>query len=106
MTLKELKTRCIDNGFKYAYGLFKDEVKAPYLIAYSDESNMFHADGKVYFKRTLVKLIYTYVNRNSEEMEKIEDEILGDIVWNKSDENYLENERVWQITYSFYIIGG
>ena len=48
MTLEELKTRCINAGFKYAYGLFKKPTDPPHLIAICKESENFMADNKVY----------------------------------------------------------
>ena len=35
--------------------------------------------------------------------DKIEDEILGDIAWNKTEETYLQDEKVWQVSYFFEI---
>ena len=37
MTLEDLKTRCIEQGIPYAYGLFKKTVDPPYLIAFGRE---------------------------------------------------------------------
>ena len=34
---------------------------------------------------------------------KIEDKSLGDIPWNKTDETYLSDEDVWQVSYFFEI---
>ena len=34
-------------------------------------------------------------------LEKIENEILGDIPWNKTEETYLQDEDVWQVSYFF-----
>ena len=34
---------------------------------------------------------------------KIEDNILGDIPWNKTEETYLLDEDVWQVSYFFEI---
>jgi len=61
------------------------------------------ADNKVYSKDIPIKLDYTYINKDIEMQNKIEDEILGDIAWNKTDETYLSNEDVWQVSYFFEI---
>ena len=103
MTLEELKQRCIDAGFKYAYGKFKKPTEPPHLVAISTGSENFMADNKVYLKDTNIQLDYTYLIKNIEMQNKIEDEILGDIAWNKSDETYLSDEDVWQISYFFNI---
>ena len=101
MTLKELKTRCENAGFKYAYGLFKQTTEPPHLIAISTTTDNFMADNKVYYGPIPIQLDYTYTEKNLEEQEKIEKEILGDIAWNKTEETYLQDEGVWQVSYFF-----
>lgn len=103
MTLEELKTRCENQGFQYAYGVFKTVVEPPFLVARSRESNNFNADNKVYLKNTTIQLVYQYLNKNITEQNKIEDIILGDIAWNKSEEVYLSDEKIWQVSYFFEI---
>lgn len=103
MTLEELKTRCKNAGFKYAYGLFKQSTDPPHLIAISTASDNFMADNKVYHESTTIQLDYTYLEKNLEEQKKIENEILSDVAWNKSDETYLSDEEVWQVSYFFEI---
>lgn len=101
MTLAELKTRCEEQGFLYAYGEFKKPVNPPHLSAISTATDNFMADDKVWHKDLPIQLDYTYEDKNIEEMNKIEDNILGDIAWNKTEEVYLSNERVWQVSYFF-----
>lgn len=101
MTLEELKTRCENTGFKYAYGLFKKPTEPPHLIAFQPATDNFFADNKVYSKDKPIQLDYTYIYKNEEEQNKIENEILGDIPWNKTEETYLQNEGVWQVSYFF-----
>lgn len=103
MTLEELKKRCEKAGFKYAYGKFEKPTEPPHLVAISTETNNFFADNIVYNKDIPIQLDYTYITKNLEEQNKIEDEILGDIAWNKSEETYLQDEKVWQVSYFFEI---
>ena len=103
MTLQELKKRCEDNKFKYAYGMFKRATQPPHLIAICRDTNNFMADNKVYDKDTPIQLDYTYIDKDIEEQNKIEDIILADVVWNKTEEVYLEDEKVWQVSYFFEI---
>ena len=103
MTLEELKNRCENAGLKYAYGLFKNPTKPPHLVAISTDTDNFMADNKVFYKKTPIKLDYTYIDKNETEQNKIEDEILGDLPWNKTEETYLQNEKVWQVSYFFEI---
>ena len=103
MTLEELKTRCKNAGFKYAYGQFKKTTEPPHLVAISTGTDNFMADNKVYSKDIPIQLDYTYLVKDLTMQNKIEDEILGDIAWNKSDETYLSDEEVWQVSYFFEI---
>ena len=103
MTLEELKQRCENVGFKYAYGQFKKATDPPHLVAISTGTDNFMADNKVYSKDTPIQLDYTYLVKDLAMQNKIENEILGDIAWNKSDETYLTDEEVWQVSYFFEI---
>ncbi len=101
MTLEELKTRCENAGFKYAYGKFDTPTEPPHLVSITTDTNNFMAENKVYYKSIPIKMDYTYITKNLEEQNKIENEILGDIAWNKTEETYLQNDKVWQVSYFF-----
>lgn len=103
MTLEELKKRCEKASFKYAYGQFKNTVEPPHLVAVTIGTDNFMADNRVYKKKTPIKLDYTYIDKDVEEQNKLEDEILGDIAWNKTEETYLSDEGIWQVSYFFEI---
>lgn len=103
MTLEELKKRCENAGFKYVYGMFKNPTAPPHLVAVSTDTDNFMAENKVYFKKTPIKLDYTFIDKNEAEQNKIENEILKDLPWNKTEETYLQNEKVWQVSYFFEI---
>lgn len=103
MTLEELKTRCENEGFQYAYGKFEKPTEPPHLIAITTDTDNFMADNKVYYGTIPIQLDYTYIYKNIEEQNKIENKILGDIAWNKTDETYLQDEKVWQVSYFFEI---
>lgn len=103
MTLEELKKRCEKQGFQYAYGTFLTPVEPPHLVAITTDTDNFMADNTVYFKKTPIILYYTYLKKDIEQQNKIEDEILGDIAWNKTEETYLSDEEIWQVSYFFEI---
>lgn len=103
MTLEELRKKCEENGFNYAYGKFESPTEPPHLIAISIETNNFMADDIVYKKHIPIQLDYTYIIKNIEEQNKIEDIILQDVAWNKSEETYLSDEKCWQVSYYFEI---
>lgn len=103
MTLEELKQRCRNAGIQYAYGVFKEPVEPPHLVAIMRDTENFMADNKVYFKDTPIQLDYTYIDKDIDMQNKIENEILGDIAWNKTEETYLSDEKIWQVSYFFEI---
>ena len=103
MTLEELKQRCEKEGFKYAYGVFKNPVEPPHLVAITRDTDNFMADNIVYSKDIPIQLDYTYIDKDLYMQNKIENKILGDIAWNKTEETYLSDEKVWQVSYFFEI---
>ena len=105
MTLEDLKNRCEAQGFTYAYGVLKKPPTPPYIVTTTADSQVFHADNIVFYKKNTINLNYIYKNKNQAEIDKIENTILADITWQKSDESYLPSEEVWQVTY-FFEIGG
>ena len=104
--LVELKKRCEAQGFSYAYGVFKTPQEPPFLVARGNDSTNFIADNLVYNKKTPIQMDYIFISKNVNEQNKIEDIILGDIPWEKSSEVYLSDEKVWQVSYFFEILGG
>ena len=101
--LKELKESCENAGFKYAYGKFEEPTPPPHLVATTSDTDNFMADNKTYYSPIPIKLDYTYITKSIEEQNKIENEILSDIAWNKTVETYLQDEKVWQVSYFFEI---
>lgn len=104
MTLEELGQRVENEGFRYAYGSFLTEQQPPYLISLTQSSNNFMADNKVYLKKNEVALEYYYKIKDFDEQNKIEDIILKDVSWEKSEEVYLQDEKVWYVIYYFEVI--
>ena len=103
MTLEELKNKSEEAGFQYAYGQFIEPVEPPHLVAISRNTNNFMADNKVYQKKLPIQLDYTYIDKDLEMQNKLEDEVLNEVVWDKTDETYLSDEEIWQVSYFFEI---
>ena len=82
-------------------GLFKEPTEPPHLVVITVDTDNFMADNKVYYGSIPIQLDYTYIDKDIEAQEKIEKEILGDIAWNKTEETYLQDEDVWQVSYFF-----
>lgn len=103
MTLSELKTRCEENKIAFAYGVFKKPTEPPHLAATEVASSNFLADNLVYKRIKNLKMDYTFVDKDIETEDIIENTILQDVVWEKSDEVYLQDEKCWQVSYFFDI---
>lgn len=101
MTLEELKSRCENNNIQYAYGVFKEPVEPPFLVCTMTGTDNFMADNKVYVKDYPVQLEYIFKNKDLSLEAIIEDTILGDIAWNKTEETYLEDENIFEVSYFF-----
>lgn len=103
-SLQELKERCDSAKIPYAYGKFDEITMPPHLVAITTSTENFMGDDKVYVKKIPIKLDYTYDYKNTRIENLIENEILGDVAWNKTEETYLEDENCWQVSYFFDII--
>ena len=103
MKLSELKTRCETNKIPFVYGIFKTPTKPPHLAATEMSSGNFIADNRVYKKIKNLKMDYTFINKDLTTENIIENNILGDIPWEKTDEVYLQDEKCWQVSYFFDI---
>lgn len=104
MTLEELKTRCESLNIPYAYGNFVEEQTPPFLVAVVTNTNNFRADSKVYIKILQVELYFVYKTKNRLIEQQIEDTVLNGVQWEKEDEDYNSQEKVWQIRYTFSIL--
>lgn len=103
MTLEDLKIRCEENDILYSYGAFQEEVKPPHLVATEPKTNNFMADNRVYKRISTIKLDLTMNYLDLDLVKKVEEKILYDVCWNKTEETYLSNEKVWQVSYFFEI---
>ena len=103
MTLKELKERCDEANIAYQYGMIEEDTQPPYLMGVVSDSNNFIADNRVYKKIDSVELHYVFKTKNVEIEETIEQNILGDVAWRKSDETFYIDEGVWEVIYYFNI---
>ena len=101
--LEELATRCEREKIQYAYGVFKESVRPPHLLALEVESTNFFAENKVYCRVGRIQLDLTMNYIDFDLINKVENKILYDVCWNKTDETYLSDENVWQISYFFEI---
>ena len=103
MTLEELNQRCEQENIQYSYGPFQKEVKPPHAMAMEVETDNFMADNRVYSRIGSIKLDVTMNYLDFNLIKKIEEKILYDVCWEKTQETYLKDEDIWQVSYFFEI---
>ena len=103
MTLEDLDTRCKQEEIQYAYGAFQDPVSPPHLVALETETDNFMADNKVFSRKGRIQLDLTMHYMDFGLIDKVENKILYDVCWNKTETTYLSDEKVWQVSYFFEI---
>lgn len=103
MTLEDLDTRCKNENIQYAYGVFQEPVNPPHLVAKETETDNFFAENKVYLRVSAIQLDLTMDYIDFDLIDKVENKILYDVCWNKTETTYLSDENVWQISYFFEI---
>ena len=101
--LDELAERCEKEEIQYAYGVFQEPVSPPHIVALETETNNFMADNIVFNRKGTIQLDVTMDYIDFDLINKIENKILYDICWNKTEATYLSDEKVWQISYFFEI---
>lgn len=103
MTLEELKSRCKEEEIQYVYGAFQKPVSPPHLVALETETDNFMADNKVFSRKGRIQLDLTMDYIDFDLIDKVENKILYDVCWNKTEATYLSDEEIWQISYFFEI---
>lgn len=103
MTLEDLKDRCKAENIQYSYGLFLEEVEPPHLMALEVETDNFMADNRVFSRIGQIQLDLTMNFLDFDLIKKVEEKILFDVCWNKTEETYLKDEGIWQVSYFFEI---
>lgn len=101
--LEELAERCEKENIQYAYGVFQEEVSPPHLVALETETDNFGADNVVFYRKNPIQLDLTMDYIDFDLIDKVENKILYDIYWNKTEPTYLSDEDIWQVSYFFEI---
>lgn len=101
--LDELAERCEKEEIQYVYGVFQEPVSPPHVVALETETNNFMADNIVFNRKGTIQLDVTMDYIDFDLIDKIENKILYDVCWNKTEATYLSDEKVWQISYFFEI---
>ena len=101
--LDELAIRCEKEQMQYACGNFPEPVSPPHLVALEPETNNIMAENKVYYRVGRIRLDLTMDYIDFDLIDKVENKILYDVCWNKTEATYLSDEKIWQISYFFEI---
>lgn len=101
--LDELAKRCEKENIQYAYGVFQKPVSPPHLIALETDTDNFMADNQVFNRKGTIQLDLTMNYIDFDLINKVENKILYDVCWNKTEATYLSDEKIWQISYFFEI---
>ena len=101
--LDELAKRCEKEEIQYAYGVFQELVSPPHVVALETETNNFMADNMVFNRKGTIQLDVTMDYIDFDLIDKIENKILYDVCWNKTEATYLSDEKIWQVSYFFEI---
>ena len=101
--LEELADRCEKENLQYAYGSYEEEVSPPHLVALETETTNFMAENKVYYRKGTIQLDVTINYIDFDLLDKVENKILYDVCWNKTEATYLSDENIWQVSYFFEI---
>jgi len=102
MKLSEIDDMCKKINIPYAYRQYQSKVDPPHLIGRIIDTDNFGADNKVWYKMPNFLLELTTTKKDLTLEDKIENQLLKDVFWKKT-ENYLANEEVYNISYYFKI---
>lgn len=87
-------------GLPNAYGTLKENTAAPYLVWYGNGQNTFQADNTHYFRENNYIIEYYFEYKNPDTEDLIEETLLEHgLNYEKSEDVYLDDERVFLIYY-------
>ena len=102
MKTEEIKIMLEQTGLPVAYHHFSQQMKLPFLVYLLPESRNIIADDGVYQRGQLVR-VELYTAKKDLEIEKKVENVLSDMVWNRS-ETYIDSEDMYEIVYEMEVI--
>jgi hypothetical protein len=104
MTLAELKTKLKDIGYPVSYSHFKEKQTPPFIVYLFVDDDDFKADNINYASISNVDIeLYTSIKDEAAE-KKIEDLLRANDIAFLKNETWIDEEKIFQITYSIQII--
>ena len=88
MSIKEIINRLENYTVQCRFSHFSKEVAPPFMVYLVPDSDNFNADNKVYYSTKNVQLELYFDNCG--------------IIWNKSSQSWLDEEKVMMTVYSLY----
>lgn len=104
MTQAELKTVLDSSGIPFAYRAWKNGHDLPFGVFYFERDNPFAADGIVYAKKTLYALELYTAEKDPDAEAALEKALTAaGIFYSKSDEFYIDEERMFYVIYEIEV---
>lgn len=99
--IKELYTRLNTTSLPVAYRAFpiEEAPQLPFICFEEMNSANFNADNRIYYQVDTFEVALYVANKNTA-LEELVEAALEGIIWRKN-ENFLEYEKVYEITYTF-----
>lgn len=86
-----------------AYGKFDKRHSLPCLIYLGAGQEHFIADNKIYTKQEQYQVEYYFVKKSAEKEAEVEDAFINDgWIYEKSEDVYVEDEKVYMIYYTVW----
>lgn len=102
MTISEIGKLLEATGIPVRYGFFKEPQKPPFICYVVAYSNNCFADDAVIQRIDHIQ-VELYTEKKNEEAEDKVEKALSSFSWNK-EENYIDDEKLWQILYEMEVI--
>lgn len=88
-------------GLPCAYSHFKTKQSPPYIVYIGSGQDVFEADNTHYWKENTYQVEYYFTTKNEQNEASIENALLeAGYLYDKSEDNYIENEGVFVIYYN------
>lgn len=103
--MEELISILNDTGIPYAYDHFAEgeSPKTPFICYLLPNSNNFAADGRVYHRKSKVR-IELYTNKKNPKIEaQVQDALDKHGIFYNQTETWISSERLYEVLFSFEI---
>ena len=88
-------------GLPCAYSHFKKKQSPPYIVYIGNGQDTFQADDTHYWKQNTYQVEYYFTTKNEQNEASIENALLeAGYLYDKSEDNYIEDEGVFVIYYN------